>query len=240
VVYKLLWHLLKSHRYQMEHWTQASLISMVFDRGEAASFSSFDLLKDHFLAVDHVFRDSVTIDFSWANSILEDTDVGNQVTIRGGSFGISTVMRLLRFLPDKFTDQWLSNLVLLASESLSAVEALSLCPDWQPCLFQFVSELMEKISGLASRTSSTDKRVEEPDQESRVNEKSPDQNQQVGKEKPILSLDVLVRRLDLSLQLYAALLGHRVREGGDKVSGQVDDQLSKQLLRSSTGCLSIP
>jgi hypothetical protein len=227
----------------MEHWTQASLISMVFDRGEAASMSSFDLLKDHFLAVDHVLRDSVTIDIAWANSILEDLDVGNQVTIRN-SFGISTVMRLLRFLPDKFTDQWLSNLVLLSSESLSAVEALSLCPDWQPCLFQFVSELMEKIAGLASRTSKTDKRVEEPDQESIVTEKIPDQNQQVGKEKPFRpsqsSLDVLVRRLDLSLQLYAALLGHRVREGGDKVSGQVYDQGSKQFLKSSTDCLSIP
>ena len=229
VVYKLLWHLLKSHRYRMGHGTQASLTSMVFERN-VASFTTFDELKTHFLAVDHLFRDSVTINMAWTKKVLEDTHIGNQVAIRD-SFGISTLMRLLRFLPDKFTDQWLSILVRLSSETLSVVEALSLCPDWQPCLFQFISELMEKISGLKSKISGKVQRSEQSGQELMVSGESPSQNKTAGPktsfEPSQSNLDVLIWRLDLALRLYAGLLGHRIREGGDKVSWQIYDEQLK-------------
>jgi hypothetical protein len=226
VVYKLLWHLLKSHRYRMGQWTQASLVVMVFDRADTVSMASFVFLKEHFLEVDHVFRDSVKIDTAWANSIMEDSRVGHDVSIRD-SLGISTVMRLLRFLPDDFTDQWLSNLVQLSLKNLSVIEALSCSPDWQPCLFQFTSELVENIAGHAASNNKKEKEGLTSEHEpSEFNGESSGYRQPDGDGKPAdsnkASLDAIFKRLDLCLELYGSLLGHRVRESGEKVCTTVN------------------
>ena len=219
VVYKLLWHLLKSHRFRMGTWTQSSLLNMVFLK-ETSSITSLNFLKDHFLAVDTVFRDSVKIDMQWVDSILGDIEVGTDVSIRS-SLGVSTIMRLLRFLPENFTDQWLATLVHLSSHSLSTVDALSMCPDWQPCLFQFISELIEKMATVASRNSGSPKINLNKFGDSMSTEKTSNERLRPENDKPTeqsdSDLDFLTRRLDLALQLYASLLGHRIREGGDQV-----------------------
>jgi hypothetical protein len=203
----------------MGQWTQASLIGMVFDKGDHASKPSFDYLKEHFLAIDQVFGDSVMINTSWAASLMSDSSVMLHVTIRD-SLGISTMMRLLRFLPDRFTDEWLSVLVKLSANSMAVLEDLSCCPDWQSCLFQFISDLLEKVAGLKQ----SERNSEDDNQEAHS---IPSENdvttkpEEIGEEDSSSSKqsrsDMLQRRLDLSLELYASLLGHRVREGGEKV-----------------------
>jgi hypothetical protein len=219
VVYKLLWHLLKSHRVRMGQWTQASLTGMVFDKGDHASKPSFDYLKEHFIAIDQVFGDSVMTNTSWAASLMSDSSVMLHATIRD-SLGISTLMRLLRFLPDRFTDEWLSVLVKLSANSRAVLEDLSLCPDWQSCLFQFISDLLEKVVGLTQSEKNGKDDNQKADSIPSENDAST-KSEEIGKEDSTSSKqsrsDMLQRRLDLSLELYVSLLGHRVREGGEKV-----------------------
>jgi hypothetical protein len=120
-------------------------------------------------------------------------------------------MRLLRFLPDHLTDQWLANLYDLSSQSQDTLQALSLCPDWQPSLFQFISELVESIAGLE-----------------KVEQRDGDQNKvgAISSSSAQLQLSNLENRLHVSLELYSSLLGHRLREGGDQVRNACFDQKS--------------
>lgn len=233
VVYKLLWHLLKFHRYRMHDRTQSSLIRMVFDDSVSSPslLPSYEFLRDHFIKVDDIFCNGVSIDMGWIDGILSETLFDHEKSIQD-SLAIGTLMRLLRFLPSKFTDQWLSHLLQFVSTDLSAVDTLSTCPDWQPCLFQFISETIEQsTSSVLSHLHppSGDKTetgalhiagdlslpISTHDPENRM--RLIDQGQPVSTYSQN-DLAILNGRLDKSLDLYAALLGHCIREGGDQVS----------------------
>ena len=233
VVYKLLWHLLKSHRYRMHDRTQSSLIRMVFDDSVSSPslLPSYEFLRDHFIKVDDIFCNGVSIDMGWIDGILSETLFDHEKSIQD-SLAIGTLMRLLRFLPSKFTDEWLSHLLQFVSTDLSAVDTLSTCPDWQPCLFQFISETIEQsTSSVLSHLHppSGDKTetgalhiagdlslpISTHDPENRM--RLIDQGQPVSTYSQN-DLAILNGRLDKSLDLYAALLGHCIREGGDQVS----------------------
>eukprot|EP00980_Cylindrotheca_fusiformis_P005609 scaffold1184_cov132-Cylindrotheca_fusiformis.AAC.30 len=217
VVYKLLWHLLKSHRHRMGMGTQAALTSMVFIREKESRKMSIETLKEEFLVVDEKTGSrGRVLDIEWARTILEDTSIEQDTSIRN-PLGISTLVRLLRFLPDQFTDQWLKNLHELSSQSQHVLQALSQCPDWQPSVFQFISELLEGMADL-ERLRHRDRAEDGEDREAETLLTSADQ----------LQLSNLEQRLHLSLELYSALLGHRLREGGDQASTAIEDAASLQ------------
>jgi hypothetical protein len=242
VVYKLLWHLLKSHRYRLGQRTQSSLVHMVVD--VVGISLSLDFLKDHFLMADEVLGNGVKIDMNWTDTILSETRVRPDKTIRD-SLGIGTVMRLLRFLPAEFTDQWLEDLVKISVSNQAAVVALARCPDWQPCLFQLISEAVEKI---ASSTTSTP--AETNDDEGGLNDDSDLVNDKVcddtvpdagassnqSDSKEALDNARLWNRFNLSLELYAALLGQIFRDGGDKVRSRAKYIASFQNLPYPYSC----
>ena len=189
--------------------TQSSLISVVFAREEETLNLSLGSLKDHFLILDDLLRPGVTIDMAWVQSVLADNSVIQDVSIRN-TLGTSTILRLLRFLPDHFIDQWLLKLFHLSSQSLDALEALSSCLDWQPSLFQFLSELVEKIAGSARQGQSSNDITSPHEDKGRLLPLSPQ-----------LPSDIMERRLYLALELYSSLLGHRLREGGEQVRNRV-------------------
>jgi hypothetical protein len=180
----------------MGNWTQASLISMVFQRRSESDSLSTESLRRHFVVVDNTLGTGTVIDMKWAKSLMEDTTGIQNVSVRN-TLGLGTMMRLIRFLPDKFTDQWLFNFFHLSSQSLEVLEALSCCADWQPSLFGFISELIEKIIGLADL--------------------NPSENESAFNTSPKILLE---KRLSVALELYAALLGHRLREAGDQVGAR--------------------
>jgi hypothetical protein len=166
----------------------------------------------------------------WIDGILSETEFDPEKSIQD-SLAIGTLMRLLRFLPSEFTDQWLSHLLQFVSTDLSAVDTLSTCPDWQSCLFQFISETIEQsTSSIASHLQLPNGDKIEPGARHVAGDLSPllstdpengtrsiDQGQPVSTSSQN-DLAVLNGRLDKSLDLYAALLGHCIREGGDQVS----------------------
>ena len=178
---------------------------MVFAREKETFNLSPGSLKDHFLIIDDLLRPGVTIDMAWVQSVLEDNTVIQDVSIRN-ALCTSTILRLLRFLPDHFIDQWLLNLFHLSSQSLDALEALSSCLDWQPSLFQFLSELVEKVASSARQDTRSDDATSPDEEKGRIPPLSPQ-----------LPSDIMERRLYLALELYSSLLGHRLREGGEQV-----------------------
>lgn len=197
-------------------WTQASLVAMVLKRESETENLSIESLKEHFIVADTMFGAGVIVNMEWASSIMEKADVSQKVSVQN-LLGISTIMRLLRFLPDFFTDQWLLNLFHLSSQNHEFLEALSNCSDWQPSLFQFISELVEKIAGSDAKGKS--------DGDSNDHSESPESSD------ADVSIEItLEKRFHVALALYAALLGHRLREGGDQVS--VDFTQKEPILNS--------
>jgi hypothetical protein len=206
---------------------------MVFEDNPSSPspLPSYEFLRDHFIKVDDIFRNGVSIDMGWIDGILSETEFDHEKSIQD-SLAIGTLMRLLRFLPSKFTDQWLSHLLQFVSTDLSAVDTLSTCPDWQPCLFQFISETIEQsTSSISSHLQLPSGSKIEPGALHAAGDLSPlisthdpeDGIRLIDQGQPVSTysqndLAVLNVRLDKSLDLYAALLGHCIREGGDQVS----------------------
>jgi hypothetical protein len=101
---------------------------------------------------------------------------------------LGAVLRLLRYLNAEMQDRWLTDLLTLTKASRKSTSLLSSLPDWQPCLFHLISETLEFLRTVSSKKDLS---------------------------KSLVSVG---GRLDLCLELYSTLLGHQVREGGDKVS----------------------
>lgn len=141
---------------------------------------------------------ALSFDYSWYNSIIcEESNYSGKLLYN--PLAIGTVLRLLRFLGDDRKDKWLSIFLNLTKSSRKCVSTLASLPEWQPCLFQLISESLEMVGSckLSLVTDTSDDTFN-------------DSAEQVKSQK----------RLDLYLQLYSTLLGHLFRSGGDKVSGK--------------------
>jgi hypothetical protein len=199
VIYKLLWHLLKSHRYRMGMYTQAALVGMVFEKEN--HFLSNGVLTKHFIVTDSSSPNATKVDFDWINSMMANSSVGENECIRD-ALSMNTLLRALRFLPCEYSDHWLSCLVELCRNNHRATSTIAACGDWQPCLFQFISEIIEN---MAPTMSSKDAKREEPDfQEGDSHQPYPIKGSNKG--------------FELSLELYSILLGYIIRNNGEKVS----------------------
>ena len=180
VIYKLLWHLIKSHRYRMKQCTNAGLVTMVFERKDDNGFTIQDVAACG--RIDFVLAESKTVNVA---TISPDSSIVDD------GLGVTTLFRLLRFLPHEYLNQWLGELVDLATHSFEARTALSSSPNWQGCLFQLVSESIEKTCSNGDsdmgKNASQDVKSEE------------------------------LQIFDRSLELYGLLLGRLFRIGGDRV-----------------------
>jgi len=208
VAYKLLWHLLKSHRYRVGTWTQASLVGMVFDQRSLVWAIESPTFKDSLFTTDTVFQGAATLNWTWVSSLLQDNTVSLDAHTKG-ELGMNTIVRLLRFLPADCIENWLVILAQQAARSEAIVDMLSSTADWQPCLFQLSSELLESL------VESTSKLVDDGDLQNSSVTRSP-------------NAEPLTRRLDLALDLYALLLANLFRRGGEKALIAMEDCASLQ------------
>ena len=200
VIYKLLWHLLKSHRYRMGVYTQAALLHMVFRKD--SPFASNDFSRKRLLCVNSsISPQAPEVAFDWLDSFM----VNNRSIGEGGecipdALSMNTILRALRFLSPEYSCQWLSHLVELCTTNQRATAAVAKCIDWQSSLFQFISETLETMT---TSTLTKDTKKDEPT----LDEKK----QQVSR---MGSSD----GFELSLELYSILLGWIIRNDGEKVS----------------------
>jgi hypothetical protein len=201
VIYKLLWHLVKSHRYRMGAYTQAALVSLVFERKDVVPLSQEFWIK-RLITTDKSIPCVTKVEFNRAKSAMaESSIVDENVRIRD-TLSMNTILRVLRFLPSEYSSRWLRSLVDLSRTSSGATSTIASCPDWQPCLFQFVSEITEN---LASTMSSQNIETEKTDSQQERDSCQP------------YTVNGSNKGFELSLVLYSILLGHIIRNDSEKV-----------------------
>jgi Domain of unknown function (DUF4704) len=217
VVVKLLWHLLKSQREDLGERTNSALIYWIGDDGGtvSATLSSIDFVQNHFLTKTSAMQPGWKLDIDWAVSVLTESGsiVGRSLR---GSLVLSAIIRLLKYLNVDAQDRWLRDLFTLAQSNRKSMNLLSSLSDWQPCLFHLVSETLESLRITA---------LKHPEGELEASKESMSST-------PAMSLEAVGRRLELCLDLYASLLGHLVRDGGDKV-GIPSDSWKPQIVTKS-------
>lgn len=218
VVIKLLWHLLKSRREELGEGTNSALVYWIGDDGGtvSASLGSLAFVQNHFLMKTSSLQPGWKLDMEWAVSVLAESGsiVGRSLR---SPLVLAAIMRLLKYLNADAQDRWLRDLLTLARSNRKSTNLLSSLSDWQPSLFHLVSETLESL-----RSKSTI---------------HPESELESSKESlsitPSMSALPDGQRLELCLELYSTLLGHLVREGGDKVSIRGHSNLNIRSSRKS-------
>lgn len=208
VAYKLLWHLLRGHRARIGKHTYAALVHLVVDNtNKTSSLSSKGFIRENLISSNDRVIGGFRINMDFANQMLLGRSIVSGCSLRDG-LGISTVLRLLRYLSTDMREKLLCELLALVERDTSSIIALSGLPDWQPCLFQLISEAMERLGRQNKISVTIDGSTRDP----------PSSEVEVGISLNLLeSASTVEKRADLCLDLYATLLGHCVRGGGDKV-----------------------
>ena len=191
VIYKLLFHLLKCHRERLGEHSNSGLMYLLVDD------SSIDV-KQYLSLSDLVVEtkaggirlDIENLDIS--QSKLNIAATLSRQNIRN-VYGVSALMRLMRFMSNEQKERWLFDLLALTLASSGSISVILSCEDWQPCLFQLVAEVLEEI-----------------------NEDIPDNdtaNSDVGRSQDVRKFDIRAlskpsvrTRYDLSLKLYSSLV----------------------------------
>eukprot|EP00986_Skeletonema_menzelii_P005916 scaffold2232_cov136-Skeletonema_menzelii.AAC.7 len=203
VTYKLLWHLLKCHRERLGAASNAALLYLVVENGRSSSLDIEDIVVEDANVVG-------------GSRLQHESLLDNQLSTSGAfsignSYGVGTLLRLLRFMPNEQKERWLFDLLAMTLASSKSVEAILKCDnEWQPCLFNLTATVIEEITGGSN-------------QDSEAN----------GERKSTLDTEALSKpsvrtRYDLSLKLYSTLLGHCVRKGDEKAFEAVEMAASLQ------------
>ena len=195
VIYKLLWHLIKSHRHRMGKYTQASLVRLVFERKDSV-FLSQDYLMKHLITMDESIPGVTNFRFDWAKSSIADIDIDmdGKINIRD-TLSLNTILRVLRFLPSEYSSEWLLILVELI-RSNNAATTIASCRDWQSCLFQYISEMIENLTNVMTPKNNETEKIESQQETAEIE---------------------LKKVLEMSLELYSTLLGYLIRVGNEMV-----------------------
>lgn len=218
IMYKLLWHLLKCHRETLGSSSNAALMYLILDEGPSISSLS-DLIH-----LDHGKIGGFRLNLDCLDK--PSSKVDSRQNIRN-AYGVSTVLRLLRFLSNEQKERWLFDILALILASSTSVSIVLSCDDWQPVLFQQVAEVLEEIYGNDS------------DGDSKFNGTGNDEQHNFPDSTTVntetLSRPSVRTRYDLSLKLYSTLLGQCVRQGDDKSFDAIEMAASLQRCHAN-GC----
>jgi hypothetical protein len=236
VIYKLLWHLLKCHRDRLGENSMQGLMYLLVDDSSSDSVKSTlslaDIIAGSKSPLGGFYLDIERLDA--CQSKLNIAATLSRQTIRNG-YGVSTILRLLRFLPNEQKERWLFDFLALMLASPDGATVVLSSDDWQPCLFQLVAEVVEEINCGDSDDTQSSGNARKFDTQA-------------------LSKPSVRTRYDLSLKLYSSLvsltllyvhmtlihctqifnisyrqqLGHCVRKGDDKAFDAVETAASLQ------------
>ena len=146
VVYKLMWHFLRSHYTELGPRTRLSLLSCMTNNIERFNWSLFGTLREEFsVKCHHRNVGGQYLVIAKVISLLDEPSSLVGLSLKH-KLTIGTVLRLLRYLEPATMDTWLSDLIFLAQSSKQSVSLLSSTIDWQPNLFHLVSETVEQLS----------------------------------------------------------------------------------------------
>lgn len=216
IIYKLLWHLLKCHRERLGRNSYAALMYLIIIE-DGSTISSSVPLSD-IIIPNHEMLGGFRLCSDELDT--QSSKVDPRQSIRN-KYGVSTVMRLIRFLSNDQKERWLFDILAFMLASSQSVTIILSCDDWQPVLFQLVAEVLEEIygedsdDGKSNRGNDETGLVRSESGQTMVNTET-------------LSKPSVRTRYDLSLKLYSTLLGHCVRQGDDIAFDAVEMAASLQ------------
>lgn len=239
IVYKLLWHLLKCHRARMGRHTHTALIYLlVEDRGYRDATES---LMEELVVADNVLHTGYRLCLKHDRNLLLEVESVTGKRLRQNS-AVNMVLRLLRFLPNKWKEKWLLDLVTLTLTCPANIPVLVEDPDWQPSLFHVVSDTVEEINAKHGpqedepETKTTNEALGSTDESDRII-KEVRSGELLGVNNLSLSTPEdqvrMQARFNLSLKLYSILLGYCFRQGGEKVSSERKTLVSQSETQSN-------
>ena len=216
--YKLLWHLLKSHKTRIGPKTHSALVNfLLYDRGVV--YEPIFLIQQ-FVVSDDVFRTGYALNMNAVETLLLECESVSGKKLRQGP-ALNTILRLIRFLPEEWKERWLLDLVDFISSFPANLGLLVACSEWQPSLFHLISEAVEEIvmkyeAKPLSPESECQGEIIPSDLESSTHRNLTGERGRVK------------ARFDLSLKLYTALLGYCFRQGGEKSLHAIEHTASLQ------------
>lgn len=149
VVYKLVWHLLRSHRCELGQRTRFALLSCMTNNTEHFPWSTYDGVREAFsVKCNHGNVSGQYITVGKAVAVLDEPSDLVGLSLKH-KLTVGTVLRLLRYLEPGTMDIWLSDLIALAQASKKSMSLISSIGDWQPSLFHLISETVEQLSSAA-------------------------------------------------------------------------------------------
>jgi len=204
VCFKLLWHLLKSHKIRIGPKTHSSLVNLLLqDRGVIYSPS---FLVQECVISDEVLRAGYALSINAVETILLECESVSGKKLRQGP-ALNIVLRLIRFLSDEWKEKWLLDLLDLISTCPGNLAVLVACSEWQPSLFHLISDSVEDIASTSetNRLAVSTNAIDFPSETG-----SPSECHSSVERAHVET------RFDLSLKLYSCLLGYCFRHGGEK------------------------
>lgn len=191
VIYKLLFHLLKCHRERLGEHSNTALMYLLVDD------SSIDVKQSLALSDLVVENKSGGVRLDIENLDISQSKLNVAATLSRQNirnvYGVSALMRLLRYMSNEQKERWLFDLLALILASSSSISVILSCDDWQPCLFQLVAEVLEEINEDISDNDTSNSHV--------------GRSQDVRKfDTRALSKPSVRTRYDLSLKLYSSLV----------------------------------
>jgi hypothetical protein len=203
IIYKLLWHVLKCHRFSLGSQTHTALINLLIESTNDQFAPKATATSQHIFPVDSVVGIGYRFNHKWVGISETNERIETSQKIRNTA-AASIILRLLQFLPNEEKERWLFDLLALIRISRSSVSEIVATKDWQHCLFHVVSDIVEEVSNYNTTKMELQRSI---DHCSIVLGESTDHSLKSDKDNGVLA------RFDLSFKLYATLLAQCIRDG---------------------------
>ncbi len=194
VAYKLLWHFLKCHCQDLDIHSHSALVNLIVD--DASESHSHEIVSTFVIPDDtllHGYR------FYHERTDTIETLTHSPTLRLRNTYACSTILQLLRYLPNKEQERWLFDLLTLLRVNESTAEGIIQTRDWQHCLFHVASDTVEELS--------------------QFNISKWQEEHNIGHEQRSSDDDRNIHsRFDLTFQLYSMLLGRSLRDDNDSIA----------------------
>lgn len=184
VAYKLLWHIIKSHRHHIDHYSYPALLNLLVKDNDCRK----TLLCDDYVVKNKILQYGYCFNYALSKSRSIPLQIDNSNWSVRNTFGVSAILHLLRFLPWREQERCLFDLLTLVRLKEANIHDIIYASEWQHCLFHVCAGTVEEVSNHNYSRKWKEDPGAAPENENHI-----------------------FARFDLAFQLYALLLGHCMR-----------------------------
>lgn len=199
VGHKLLWHILKSHRYDLGSSSHNAILELLFVDPDNSTVVTGNRL-DQIMILSHLDMNGYRLNFDLIHN-NESPFHSPKLKVRS-CHATNCIFQLLRFLPYIQQERLLFDLLTLVRVNKAAVNDIIQARYWQQSLFHVASDTVEALSNFNNVKSEL---LDSP------THKSDDSGSCYHEGNNVYA------RFDLSFQLYATLLGHCLRTDEESI-----------------------